>query len=139
LTAAITASGASEGFAPTGLLCACLFTIVGLDIGLRFTRPAMAHVRRLLPIALACTLAVSAACAALAWMLSTMVQIPLTDAYLATPGGINAVLTTAVATHADISLISSVQSVRLFAMVLLAPLIIRLCTPRRPRPGEGRA
>ncbi|MEV7965663.1 AbrB family transcriptional regulator [Sphaerisporangium sp. NPDC088356] len=130
LTASITASGASDGFAPTGLLCAWLFTIVGLDIGLRFTRPVMAGIRRLLPLALACTVAVSAACAALAWLLSTMVRIPLADAYLATtPGGINAVLSTAVATHADISLISSVQSVRLFAMVLLAPLVIRLCTP----------
>ncbi|GAA1281285.1 AbrB family transcriptional regulator [Planotetraspora silvatica] len=138
LTAAITAAGFLEEFAPTGLLRAFLFTIVGLDIGLRFTRPAMAHIRRLLPLALCCTVAISIACAGLAWLLSATVRIPLTDAYLATtPGGINAVLTTAVATHADVSLISSVQSVRLFIMVLLAPLVIRLFTPR-PRPvGPG--
>jgi membrane AbrB-like protein len=82
---------------------------------------------RLLPLALACIAAVSVACTALAWLLSRLVHIPLSDAYLATtPGGINAVLVTAAAYHADVSLISSVQSMRLFSMVLLAPLIIRV-------------
>jgi uncharacterized membrane protein AbrB (regulator of aidB expression) len=31
-----------------------------------------------------------------------------------------------VATHGDVSLISAVQSLRLFTMVLIAPLMIRL-------------
>ncbi|MGH4028750.1 AbrB family transcriptional regulator [Actinomycetota bacterium Odt1-20B] len=127
LTAALTATGAASGFAPDGPLRAALFTAVGLDIGLRFTRPAVTRARRLLPLALALTLAVSAACAGLAWLLATAAHIPLSDAYLATtPGGINAVLATAVATHGDVSLISSVQSLRLFTMVLIAPLLIRL-------------
>ncbi|MGW2229453.1 AbrB family transcriptional regulator [Streptomyces formicae] len=131
LTAALAVTGTANGFAPTGPLRTALFTVVGLDIGLRFTRPAVMRMRRLLPLALACTLAVSAACAALAWLLAETAHIPLADAYLATtPGGINAVLATAVATHADVSLISSVQSLRLFAMVLLAPLLIRLAAPR---------
>lgn len=134
LTAALTVTGTATGFAPTGPLRTALFTVVGLDIGLRFTRPAVQQMRRLLPLALALTLAVSTACAALAWLLATTTHIPLADAYLATtPGGINAVLATAVATHADVSLISSVQSLRLFAMVLLAPLLIRLVTPRTSR------
>jgi uncharacterized membrane protein AbrB (regulator of aidB expression) len=56
-------------------------------------------------------------------------HIPLMDAYLATtPGGINAVLATAVATHADLPLISSVQSLRLFAVVLVTPPLLRLGT-----------
>ncbi|MET8160640.1 AbrB family transcriptional regulator [Sphaerisporangium sp. NPDC005289] len=136
LTAAITASGALSGFTPTGPLRTAVFTIVGLDIGLRFTRPTLAHMRRLLPLALACTMSIMAVCAVLAWLLSVMAHIPFTDAYLATtPGGVNAVLTTAAATHADVSLISSVQSLRLFAMVLLAPLFIRLTISRPPRPG----
>ncbi|MEV6057610.1 AbrB family transcriptional regulator [Streptomyces sp. NPDC052107] len=49
----------------------------------------------------------------------------MSDAYLATtPGGINAVLAAAVATHSDVSLMSSVQSLRLF--VLIALLLIRV-------------
>ncbi|RCG29565.1 AbrB family transcriptional regulator [Sphaerisporangium album] len=127
LTAALTVSGTLGGFAPTGSLRTVLFTIVGLDIGLRFTRSSLARVGRLLPLAAGCTVAISVACGALAWLLSTVERIPFADAYLATtPGGINAVLATAVATHADVSLISSVQSLRLFAMVLMAPLVIRL-------------
>ncbi|MEV8474420.1 AbrB family transcriptional regulator [Streptomyces sp. NPDC051173] len=134
LAAAATGTGLATGFAPTGLLRTALFTAVGLDIGLRFTRPAVVRVRHLLPITLACTLAVSAACAALAWLLSVTAHIPLADAYLATtPGGINAVLATAVSTHANVPLISSVQSLRLFAMVLLTPLLIRSAVRLRRR------
>ncbi len=130
-TVALTLTGAASGFAPTGLLRGELFTIVGLDVGLRFTRPAIARIGRLLPLAVACTLGVSAACAALAWLLSALCHIPLSDAYLATtPGGINAVLVTAVATHADVPLISTVQSLRLCVMVLLAPVVLRLLRPR---------
>jgi uncharacterized protein len=127
VAAALAMTGASTGFAPSGALRSALFTIIGLDIGLRFTRPAIARMGRILPLAMACTVVVSVACAALAWLLSWLVHIPLPDAYLATtPGGINAVLATAVAFHADIPLISSVQSLRLFSMVLLAPLLIRV-------------
>jgi membrane AbrB-like protein len=135
VTGALTLSMAAGGFAPTGVLRSALFTIVGLDVGLRFNRSAVARMGRLLPLIIACTLAISAACTALAWLLSSLIHIPLPDAYLATtPGGINAVLAIAVATHADVSLISSVQSLRLFAMMLLAPFLIRLTAPRPPKP-----
>lgn len=142
-TAVLTTSGAATGFAPTGMLRSTLFTIVGLDVGLRFTRPAIARVGRLLPLAFACTIAVSAACAALAWLLSSLCGIPLSDAYLATtPGGINAVLVTGVATHANVPLISTVQSLRMCIMVLLAPLLIRVTRLRtteakHPRTSPG--
>jgi membrane AbrB-like protein len=135
VAAALAVSGTAAGFAPSGALRSVLFTIVGLDVGLRFTRSAVTRMGRILPLALACTVAVSVACAALAWLLSRLVNIPLSDAYLATtPGGINAVLATAAASHADISLISSVQSLRLFAMVLLGPLIIRVMARWSDRP-----
>ncbi|AZS75703.1 hypothetical protein DDE74_36715 [Streptomyces lydicus] len=70
------------------------------------------------------TLAVSTAFATPVWLIADLAHIPLTDAYLATaPGDINAVLATGVSTHADVSLTSSAQSLRLFAMVVL---LIRL-------------
>ncbi|MEV5753912.1 AbrB family transcriptional regulator [Actinoallomurus sp. NPDC052308] len=139
LAAALTATGATAGFAPSGALRSALFTIIGLDVGLRFTRSAITRMRRVLPLALACTVAVSVACAAVAWLLSKLAHIPLLDAYLATtPGGINAVLATAATSHADISLISSVQSLRLFAMVLLAPLLIRMMARWNDRGRPGR-
>ncbi|GAQ51039.1 putative ammonia monooxygenase [Streptomyces acidiscabies] len=133
LTAALTVSGTATGFTPSGLLRAALFTAVGLDIGLRFTRPAVVRMRRLLPLALTLTLTICAVCAALAWLIAVTTRIPPTDAYLATtPGGINAVLATAVATRANVPLISGVQSLRLFAMVLIAPPLIRWVERYRP-------
>lgn len=135
IAATLTVTGAATGFAPSGALRSLLFTIIGLDVGLRFTRSAITRMGRILPLALACTVAVSVACAAAAWLLSRLVHIPLLDAYLATtPGGINAVLATAATSHADISLISSVQSLRLFSMVLLAPLLIRMTARWNDRP-----
>lgn len=89
--------------------------------------------RRLLPLALTLTLTICAVCAALAWLTAITTRIPPTDAYLATtPGGINAVLATAVATRANVPLISGVQSLRLFAMVLIAPPLIRWVERYRP-------
>jgi hypothetical protein len=125
VTAALTNSGLT-GFTPADTLQELLFTIIGLSIGLRFTHQTLTHIRRLLPLTLATIIGVNLACAALAWTLSCLTSIPTSDAYLATtPGGINAVLATAVATGANIPLISTVQSLRLFAMVALAPLLIR--------------
>ncbi|MEV5704753.1 AbrB family transcriptional regulator [Actinoallomurus sp. NPDC052274] len=127
VAAALTMTGAASDFAPSGVLRSALFTIIGLDVGLRFTRSAITRMGRILPLALACTVAVSIACAAAAWILSRLAHIPLLDAYLATtPGGINAVLAAAATSHADISLISSVQSLRLFSMVLITPLLLRV-------------
>ncbi|MCW2941343.1 MAG: rane protein AbrB duplication, partial [Actinomycetia bacterium] len=51
LTAALTNSGLT-GFAPADTLQELLFTIIGLDIGLRFTRQTLTHIRRLLPLTL---------------------------------------------------------------------------------------
>jgi membrane AbrB-like protein len=139
LAAALSLTGAATGFAPSGALKSVLFTIIGLDVGLRFTRSALTGMGRILPLAVACTASVSVACAALAWLLSRLVHIPLPDAYLATtPGGINAVMATAASSHADIPLISGVQSLRLFAMVLLAPFLIRIAARWYDRPRARR-
>jgi hypothetical protein len=138
VSAIVTATDAAPGFAPTGILRSLLFTMIGLDVGLRFSRRTVWSLRRILPGALACILAISTACGALAWTLSAFTRIPFADAYLATtPGGINAVLATASSSHANLSLISSVQSLRLFEMAFLAPLLIRL-TVRRSR-SAGRS
>jgi membrane AbrB-like protein len=127
LTALVTFSGMAEGFAPSGILKDLVFMAVGLEVGLRFTRRSLNHVRRLFVPMLLATIAVSTACAGLAWWLASAMHIPLVDAYLATtPGGINAVLATAIAANANLPLVSSVQSLRLFAVVLVTPPLLRL-------------
>ncbi|MFF3056001.1 AbrB family transcriptional regulator [Streptomyces sp. NPDC057909] len=126
-------SGVLPGFAPTGVLQNLVFALVGLDVGVRFTRETLIRVRRLLPSVLAATTAVCLGCAGLAWLFSRTTGTPFTDAYLATtPGGINAVLATAVSSHADVAVVSTVQSLRLLVVVLVTPLIVRRLGRSRP-------
>jgi len=132
---AATLSGAVPGFAPVGMLQNIVFVLVGLDVGVRFTRRTLISVRRLLPPILVCMTVVCLGCAGMAWVLAGLTSTPFTDAYLATtPGGINAVLATAVSSHADVALVSTVQSLRLLVVVLVTPLIIRQLAANRPQP-----
>jgi membrane AbrB-like protein len=124
-------TGVVPGFAPSGALQNLAFVLVGLDVGVRFTRQTLRQMRRLLPAILTAVAAVCLACAALAWAFAATIHLPLIDAYLATtPGGINAVLATAAATHAAVALVSTVQSLRLLLVVLVTPILIRLIAPR---------
>jgi membrane AbrB-like protein len=137
LTAVGVFSGAAQGFTPSGLLQDIVFIAVGLEVGLRFTRAAVRHVGRLAPGVLAATVVVCGGCALFAAGLAALLGIPFLDAYLATtPGGINAVLATSASLHSSVALISTTQSIRLFAVVLLAPPLIRRLTapPRQPEP-----
>lgn len=130
---AATLSGAVPGFAPAGVLQNVVFVLVGLDVGVRFTRRTLLSVRRLLPPILVCMTVVCLGCAGLAWVFAGVTSIPFTDAYLATtPGGINAVLAAAVSSHANVALVSTVQSLRLLVVVLVTPLITRRLAAGRP-------
>ncbi|MEU8719574.1 AbrB family transcriptional regulator [Streptomyces antimycoticus] len=132
---AATLSGAVPGFAPVGVLQNIVFVLVGLDVGVRFTRQTLISVRRLLAPILVCMTVVCLGCAGMAWVFAGLTGTPFTDAYLATtPGGINAVLATAVSSHADVALVSTVQSLRLLVVVLVTPLIIRQLAASRPQP-----
>ncbi|MFE2679238.1 AbrB family transcriptional regulator [Streptomyces hygroscopicus] len=133
---AATLSGVVPGFAPVGVLRNIVFVLVGLDVGVRFTRRTLLRMRRLLPPILICMAAVCLGCAGLAWVFAGVTGTPFNDAYLATtPGGINAVLATAVSSHADVALVSTVQSLRLLVVLLATPLIVRLLAPRWPGPA----
>ncbi|MGW5449455.1 AbrB family transcriptional regulator [Streptomyces asiaticus] len=132
---AATFSGAVPGFAPVGVLQSAVFVLVGLDVGVRFTRRTLVGVRRLLPSILVCMAVVCLGCAGLAWVFAGVTGTPIMDAYLATtPGGINAVLATAVSSHADVALVSTVQSLRLLAVILVTPVIARLLASRWSQP-----
>jgi hypothetical protein len=101
--------------------------IIGLEIGLRFDRAAVGALRRMASVVSALTFAMMAACAGLAVLLSVFAGVPPVDAYLmTTPGGINAALAAAVSLKGvNLALVSFAQIVRLLAMVILAPRVIR--------------
>ncbi|GAB3269404.1 AbrB family transcriptional regulator [Sinomonas notoginsengisoli] len=141
ITALFVFTGTAQGFAPDGALRSLLFVLVGLEVGLRFTWASVRSIGRLFPHVLLWTVAVCFACGGLAWAFSAALGLPLLDAYLATtPGGINAVLATAASLDANLPAISTVQSIRLFIVMLLTPpLISWLAHKNTPKPALAAA
>jgi hypothetical protein len=121
---------------------AVAFAIIGLEIGLRFDRAAVRAVRRMVPAITALTAAMMAACAGLGALLSVLAGVPALDAYLmTTPGGINAVLAAAVSLKGvNLALVTVAQTLRMLAMVIVAPRLIRRmpgATARAARPTRS--
>jgi len=119
------------------------FALIGLRIGLGFDLATMRRIAGLLLPSSLLMLAVLAICAGLGWALSLATGEPLLDGYLATtPGGLYAVLPIAYGAGANTTFVLGVQTLRLLAMIVLAPaLVSRLHRPQRadraPRPVAG--
>lgn len=108
------------------------FAAIGLQVGLRFTPALVRQAGRLLVPTLLCIAGLLAACFGLALALRATADVTLLDAYLATtPGGLYAVLAAAFGTGADTTFVIAVQTLRLFVMILLAPLAVRALLSRR--------
>jgi hypothetical protein len=102
------------------------YALIGIRVGLRFTRASLRSIAKLLPLATSLILAVIAACGLLGVLLSKVTGVDELTAYLATtPGGLFAVLATAAASGSDVTYVLAVQVIRVFAMLLLAPLLGR--------------
>ncbi|WP_448642195.1 AbrB family transcriptional regulator [Geodermatophilus sp. URMC 63] len=126
LAAAADLGGLSGGAAVPGPVEAAAFVLIGLQVGLRFTVASLRTVGRALLPALAVIVGLVVACAGLGVVLSAATGVTRLDAYLATtPGGLYAVLATATGTGADATFVLAVQVLRLFVMLLSAPLVAR--------------
>ena len=80
-----------------------------------------------LPLAGLLIVTVIAACAGLGLALSALTGMSRLDGYLATtPGGVYAVLATAISAGADVTFVVAVQVLRVIVMLLLAPVVARL-------------
>ncbi|MGY1711517.1 AbrB family transcriptional regulator [Geodermatophilus sp. SYSU D00758] len=102
------------------------FLVIGLLVGLNFTRESVRTIGRALPLALVVVLGLVAGCAGLGGVLAVTTSASALDAYLATtPGGLYAVLATARDSGADATFVLAVQVLRLFVMLLTAPLLAR--------------
>ncbi len=127
VAAALDLGGLSGGAGAPYPFIEVAFLLIGLQVGLNFTRASLRMVGRALPLALVVLVALTVACAGLGVALAAVTGVSPLDGYLATtPGGMNAVLVTATATGADTTFVIAVQVLRLFAMLLSAPLIARL-------------
>lgn len=108
------------------------FALIGLQVGLRFTRESLRAVAALLPLATATIIGLIIASAGLGALLSWATGRTLLDGYLATtPGGLYAVLATAVAMNSDVAFVLLVQIARLLMILLCAPLLARLLAGRK--------
>jgi membrane AbrB-like protein len=132
VTSALSLGGLTFGATPPEPLVDVAYAVIGWQAGLRFTRPALRTVLRVLPAATALILAIVAACAGLGLVLSRATGTSLLDGYLATtPGGVYAVLATAISSGGDVTFVVAVQVLRVILMLLVAPFLARLVGGRR--------
>ena len=108
------------------------YLVIGAQVGLKFTPATMRIIARLLPLALVQVAGTILTCAGIGYVVARLTDISQLDAYLATtPGGLYAVVAVAISTGADTGLIFSMQVLRLFASLLLVPVLARLLRPER--------
>jgi membrane AbrB-like protein len=119
-------TGAIDGVRVPEVLQQPAFAAIGLQVGLRFTPDSLRRARDTLLPVIGTIAVLILVCAGLGWLLAELAGVSQLDGYLATtPGGLYAVLATAVASGANATFVLAVQSLRLFVMVLAAPPIIR--------------
>ncbi|MDJ0389467.1 AbrB family transcriptional regulator [Roseomonas sp. E05] len=112
---------------------AASYATVGWSIGLRFTRPILAHAARALPRVLASNLVLIAVCGVFAALLSLVLGIDPLTAYLATsPGGADSVAIIAASSEVDIAFIMAMQMARFLIVLLIGPAIARFFARRLP-------
>lgn len=115
---------------PTWLLVMS-YALVGWNIGLRFTAPLLVHALIELPRILMCIFAMLAMCGIVAAAMVVFAGIDPLTAYLATsPGGVDSVAIIAASTSVDVSFVMAMQTVRLIAVLFVAPALTKALAKR---------
>ena len=126
VTIAIELTGTSFGLSVPMALVQVGYAVIGWQAGVAFTRESMRAIGRALPTALGLIVLLNVACAGLGVLLVHVTGISPLEGYLSTsPGGIYAVLATAVETGSNVTFIIAAQVVRVLLMLFAAPLIAR--------------
>ena len=112
-------------------LLACCYTMVGWNIGLRFTRPLLIHAAKALPRILVCIVIMIALCGGVAAMLVVVAKVDPLTAYLATsPGGSDSIAIIAASSDVDVSFVMAMQTVRMIVVLFLAPILTKFIVER---------
>jgi len=126
LTIALQLTGSSFGLSVPLVLVQLGYAVIGWQAGVAFTREAVRAIGRALPAAIGLIVALNFATAGLGVLLAHVAGISPLEGYLATsPGGIYAVLATAVETGSNVTFIIAAQVVRVLLMLFAAPLLAR--------------
>jgi membrane AbrB-like protein len=127
LTIVVQLSGLSFGLAVPAILVHVSYMLIGWQAGVAFTREALRTIERMLPTALALIVVLNVAAAGLGVLLARVADISPLDGYLATsPGGVYAVLATAVDTGANVTFVIAAQVIRILLMLFSAPLVAQV-------------
>jgi len=103
------------------------YASLGWYIGLRFDRQTVLHAMKAMPQMLLATFLLIGLCCISAWILTLLLGVDALSAYLATsPGGLDSVAVIAVGSGCDVAFVLALQTLRLFFVVLLGPLVARL-------------
>jgi membrane AbrB-like protein len=102
------------------------YAVIGVQVGLLFDSSSLRRAGRVLPAVLVSTILLMIGCAGLGLILSAVTDTNLLTGYLSTtPGGLSSVSIIAVESEADPSLAITVQMLRVFAVISVAPLLTR--------------
>jgi uncharacterized protein len=140
ITIGLELTGLSLGLAVPAILVQAGYMLIGWQAGLAFTRNAMRAIARIFPTVVGLILALNVAAAGLGLVLAKVAGISALDGYLATsPGGIYAVLATAVETGSNVTFVIAAQVIRVLLMLFTAPLVARMFSPasREVPPAAG--
>jgi membrane AbrB-like protein len=126
LTVLLQITGLSFGLSVPMVLVQIGYALIGWQAGLAFTRDSLRAVGRMLPTAIGLIVMLSVATAGLGVALAHVAGLTPLEGYLATsPGGVYAVLATAVETGSNVTFIIAAQVVRILLMLFAAPLLAR--------------
>nr|WP_036434266.1 AbrB family transcriptional regulator [Mycolicibacterium mageritense] len=127
LTVVLQLTGLSFGLTVPTLLVQAAYMVIGWQAGVSFTRESLRAIGRILPLALTLIVVLGVATAGLGVVLANVAGVSQLDGYLATsPGGVYAVLATAVETGSNVTFIVAAQVLRVLLMLFVAPLLARI-------------
>lgn len=139
LTVALQLTSLSFGLTVPAVLVQAAYMVIGWQAGIAFTRESLRAIGRILPLALTLIVVLGVATAGLGVVLADVTGATQLEGYLATsPGGVYAVLATAVETGSNVTFIIAAQVLRVLLMLFVAPLMARVMA-RLGRRRQGRA
>lgn len=126
LTVALQLSGLSFGLSVPVVLVQLGYLLIGWQAGLAFTTESLRAIVRVLPAALTLIVVLGVGTAGLGVLLAHYTALTPLEGYLVTsPGGVYAVLATAVETGSNVTFIIAAQVLRVLLMLFASPLLAR--------------
>jgi membrane AbrB-like protein len=126
LTVVLQLTGLSFGLTVPAVLVQAAYMVIGWQAGVAFTRESLRAIGRILPLALLLIVVLGVATALLGVVLADVTGLTQLEGYLATsPGGVYAVLATAVETGSNVTFIIAAQVLRVLLMLFAAPFLAR--------------